>query len=256
MSAAAGVESHGTYDGLSAEEISAELRLPAVVALDSTPSTLDVAHELAAAGAPSGTLVLADEQTAGRGRGGNRWRSTRGDGIWLTIVERELDPAVLPLLALRLGIAAADALDPLAPASIRVKWPNDLFVGGGKLAGILAEARWRDASPEWIAVGMGVNVRAPGDVPNASALRPGVERVAALARLVPALRDAAARRGPLDARELAALERRDLARGRTIREPSPGVVEGVAPDGALLVRASDGTVGAFRAGSLVFTEEA
>ncbi|HEX8851002.1 MAG TPA: biotin--[acetyl-CoA-carboxylase] ligase, partial [Gemmatimonadaceae bacterium] len=195
---AASVESRGTYDRLTAEEIAAELRLPVVVALDSTPSTLDVAHELAAAGAPSGTLVLADEQTAGRGRGGNRWRSTRGEGIWLTIVERELDPTVLSLLALRLGIAAAEALDPLAPAGIRVKWPNDLYVGGGKLAGILVEARWRDATPEWIAVGMGVNVRAPADVPNASGLRHGVERVAALARLVPALRDAAARRGALD----------------------------------------------------------
>ncbi|HEX8849006.1 MAG TPA: hypothetical protein VF761_05705, partial [Gemmatimonadaceae bacterium] len=60
----------------------------------------------------------------------------------------------------------------------------------------------------------------------------------------------------LDEGELAALERRDLARGRAVREPSPGVVQGVAPDGALLVRAADGTVGAFRAGSLVFTEEA
>ena len=256
MSATASVESRGSYDGLTADEIAAELRVPVVVALDSTASTLDVAHELAAAGAPSGTLVLADEQTAGRGRGGNRWRSTRGGGIWLTIIERELDPSVLALLALRLGIAAAEALDPLATATIRVKWPNDLYVGRGKLAGILAEARWRDATPEWIAVGMGVNVRVPAEVPNAAGLRDGVERVAALARLVPALRGAAARRGPLDAAELAALERRDLARGRAVTEPSPGVVQGVAPDGALLVRAADGHVGAFRAGSLVFTEEA
>ncbi|NUS96360.1 MAG: biotin--[acetyl-CoA-carboxylase] ligase, partial [Gemmatimonadaceae bacterium] len=184
MTTAAGVESRGTYDGLHAAEIAEALRLPVVVALDSTQSTLDVAHELAAAGAPSGTLVLADEQTAGRGRGGNRWRSTRGAGIWLTLVERELDPTVLGLLALRLGIAAAEALDPLADASIRVKWPNDLYIGRGKLAGILAEARWREAVPEWVAVGMGVNVRAPGDVPNARGLRDGVERVAALARLV------------------------------------------------------------------------
>ena len=256
MAATARVESRGTYDGLAAAEIATALRVPVVVALDSTPSTLDVAHELAAAGAPSGTLVLADEQTAGRGRGGKRWQSGRGQGIWLTFVERSLDPSVLGLLALRLGLAAAEALDPLAAERIGVKWPNDLHVAGGKLAGILAEARWRDSTPEWIAIGMGLNVCVPAGVPDARGLRVGVDRVSALARLVPALRTAAARRGPLDASELAALESRDIARGRTISEPAPGVVEGIAPDGALLVRARGGTIGAWRAGSLVFTEEA
>ncbi|NUQ21801.1 MAG: biotin--[acetyl-CoA-carboxylase] ligase, partial [Gemmatimonadaceae bacterium] len=219
MSATVSLESRGTYDGLSASEIAAALRVPVVVALDSTPSTLDLAHELAAAGAPSGTLVLADEQTSGRGRGGKRWQSASGDGIWLTLVERSLDPAAISLLALRLGIAAADALDPLAISRIQVKWPNDLYVGGGKLAGILAEARWRDAAPEWVAVGMGVNVRVPVGVPNASGLRPGTDRIAALSRLVPALRAAAARRGPLDTSELGALERRDLARGDVLVTP-------------------------------------
>ncbi|HEX2781462.1 MAG TPA: biotin--[acetyl-CoA-carboxylase] ligase [Gemmatimonadaceae bacterium] len=256
MSAAVRVESSGSWDGMEAVEIAAALRLPGVVAVDSTPSTLDLAHALAADGAPSGTLVLADEQTSGRGRGGKRWTSEPGQGIWLTLVERAVDPGMPGVLALRLGIAAAEALEPLAPATIRVKWPNDLWIGDGKLAGILAEARWRDGVVEWVAVGMGVNVRPPRGVPNASGLRGGVPRLAALARLVPALRDAAARRGALDARELALLEARDLARGREIREPAPGRVEGISGEGALLVRASDGTVSAQRAGSLVFTEDA
>jgi BirA family biotin operon repressor/biotin-[acetyl-CoA-carboxylase] ligase len=255
MTVAARAQSRGSYDGVAAAEIAEMLGLPAVVALDSTPSTLDVAHALAGDGAPSGTLVLADEQTAGRGRGGKRWTSARGQGIWLTFIERDLDPSVLGMLALRLGIAAAEALEPLAPAPVRVKWPNDLWIGDGKLAGILAEARWRDGAPEWVAIGMGLNVKVPPDVASAVGLRAGVERGSALARLVPALRAAAARGGPLDAAELAALARRDMTRGRRVAEPVAGVVEGISTEGALLVRSPEGTVVSCRAGSLVFAEE-
>jgi BirA family biotin operon repressor/biotin-[acetyl-CoA-carboxylase] ligase len=255
VSVVAGSASRGVYDGIDAETLARELAIPAVVALASTSSTLDVAHALAAGGAPSGTLVLADEQTAGRGRGGRRWTSARGQGIWLTLVERDLDPAILSLLALRLGIAAAEALQPLADERIAVKWPNDLWIGTGKLAGILAEARWRDGAPEWVAIGMGVNVRAPDSVPDACGLREGATRVAALRRLIPALRSAVAARGALAAAELEALDRRDLARGRAIVEPSHGTVEGISVEGELLVRAFDGTLTAHRAGSLVFAEE-
>lgn len=254
MSADLDTASRGEYDGVAARELAATHGLPAVIALASTPSTLDVAHALAADGAPSGTLVLADEQSAGRGRGGKRWTSARGDGVWLTLVERAPDADALALLALRLGMAAADALEPLAPAPIRVKWPNDLWVADGKLAGILAEARWRDGAPEWVAIGVGVNVRVPPGVPEARGLRPGVSRREVLDRLVPALREAAVRRGPLGATELAVLGARDLARGRRVVEPAAGVAEGVSPAGELLVRADDGTLGAYRAGSLLFAE--
>ena len=255
MTAASEVVSRGSYDGIAAAEIAEALGLPAVVALESTPSTLDVAHALAAEGALPGTLVLADEQTAGRGRGGKRWTSARGQGIWLTFIERDLDPAVLGVLALRLGIAAAQALEPLAPAPVRVKWPNDLWIGEGKLAGILAEARWRDRLPEWVAIGMGVNVTLPADVAGAAGLRAGIGRGSALARLVPALRAAAARRGPLGESELSALAARDLARGRHVVEPVAGIAQGVSSDGALLVRSPEGNVVSCRAGSLVFAEE-
>lgn len=255
MTVAVGYASRGAYDGIAAPTLARQLVVPSVVALDSTPSTLDVAHALAAEGAPAGTLIVADEQTAGRGRGGRRWASASGQGIWLTLIERELDPTVLTLLALRLGIAAADALQPFAEEPIAVKWPNDLWLPGGKLAGILAEARWRDGAPEWVAIGMGVNVRAPEDVPDARALRAGTTRIAALQRLVPALRAAVALRGPLASSELAALARRDLARGRTIVEPARGVADGVNTDGELVVRRPDGTRTTHRAGSLVFAEE-
>ena len=110
MSSVAAVATNA-YDGVRPAALAAMLRVPTVHVYESVPSTLDVAHELGALGAESGTLVLADRQTAGRGRGGKRWASAPGAGIWLTLVERNVDAAVIELLALRLGLAAASALD-------------------------------------------------------------------------------------------------------------------------------------------------
>jgi BirA family biotin operon repressor/biotin-[acetyl-CoA-carboxylase] ligase len=247
--------SSGVYDGESADAIAARLRVPRVVALGITTSTLDIAHALAADGAPAGTLVLAETQTAGRGRSGKRWTSASGAGIWLTIIERSLDPATLSLLALRLGIAAAAALQPFATGAIGVKWPNDLYVGSGKLAGILAEARWRESAPDWVAIGMGINVIAPPDIAGAAELARGVSRLNVLDALIPALRAAAARSGELDDDELFALESRDIARGRAAVSPGRGIVDGVSPSGELLLRLADGALVAHRSGSLEFAEE-
>ena len=237
-----------------ARALAARLGVPRVVLHDSVSSTLDVAHEAAAAGAPAGTLVLADRQTAGRGRAGRRWSSGPGAGIWLTLVERPRDGAALGALPLRLGMAAAAALDPFAGAPVQLKWPNDLQVSGRKLAGILVEARWRDGAPDWIAVGMGINVRAPEGVADAVGLARAVSRLEPLAAVVPALRAAAAREGPLAPDELAAYARRDAARGRRCVEPLEGRVEGIAPGGELIVDTGAATALA-RAGSLRFAEE-
>ena len=245
----------GAYDGEGAGAIAARLDVPRVVALETTTSTLDVAHALAAEGAPAGTLVIAESQTAGRGRSGKRWTSAPGSGIWLTIIERSLDPATLSLLALRLGIAAATALQPFAPGPIGIKWPNDLYVGAGKLAGILVEARWRESAPDWVAVGMGINVVAPPGVAGAAELARGVPRLAVLDALVPALRAAAARTGELADDELASLAARDIARGRRAVSPGQGIVDGVSSEGELLLRLPNGALVAHRAGSLVFAEE-
>src|SRR3954468_708598 len=118
------------------------LKVPRVEVLETTTSTLDVAHRLAAEGAPAGTLILADEQTAGRGRDGKSWQSLPGAGLWLTLIERPEDSSGRGVLSLRIGLAAAEPLDRFAAEPIRLKWPNDLFVDGEKLAGILVEARW------------------------------------------------------------------------------------------------------------------
>jgi BirA family biotin operon repressor/biotin-[acetyl-CoA-carboxylase] ligase len=240
-------------DGATAAELREALDLPRVELLETTTSTLDVAHRLAAEGAPSGTLVIANEQTAGRGRGGKSWQSSSEAGLWLTLIERPADTSGLDVLSIRVGLAAAEALDRFAPEPIRLKWPNDLYVDRGKLAGILVEARWREQSVEWIAIGLGINVRAPEDIEDAAGLEPGTARVDVLVELIPSLRLAAGATGPLGGEELEEFNARDLARGRTCIQPARGRVAGITPNGELLVALAD-TVAPFRSGSLVLED--
>jgi BirA family biotin operon repressor/biotin-[acetyl-CoA-carboxylase] ligase len=240
-------------DGATEAELREALDLPRVELLETTTSTLDVAHRLAAEGAPSGTLVIANEQTAGRGRGGKSWQSPPEAGLWLTLIERPLDTSGLDVLSIRIGLAAAEALDRFAPEPIRLKWPNDLYVDRGKLAGVLVEARWREQSVEWIAIGLGINVRAPENVEDAAGLEPGTARVDVLVELIPSLRLAAGATGPLAADELEEFNARDLARGRTCIQPARGRVAGITPTGELLVALAD-TVAPFRSGSLVLED--
>ena len=241
------------YDGVSVATIADGLGLHRVDAYTTIGSTMDAAHALGAAGEPAGTLVVADEQTAGRGRQGNAWRSESACGIWLTLLERPTDGSGLEVLSLRVGMAAARALDAFAEGPVRVKWPNDLYLRGGKVGGILVEARWRGARPDWVAIGIGVNVDPPGDLPRAAGLRHGTTRVRVLELLLPAIR-AAVRPGPLDSHELQEYAQRDFARGRRCASPVPGVVEGVTARGELVVRTTEGLVH-HRTGSLVLVED-
>ncbi len=238
------------FDGATQEVIQKLLGLARVELLESTTSTLDVAHRLAARGAPAGTLVLANEQTAGRGRGGKTWQSSPAAGIWLTLIERPTESSGLGVLSLRVGLAAAEALDRFASEPIRLKWPNDLYVDQGKLAGVLVEARWREQAVEWVAIGLGVNVKAPEDIDAAAGLEPETARLDVLSELVPAIRAAASATGPLRPEELEEFDARDVARGRTCVEPARGRVAGITPEGELLVALAD-SVAAFRSGSLV-----
>lgn len=239
------------YDGFDGASLAARLGVPRVVVFDSTGSTMDDAHGLAAVGAPSGTVVLTDRQTAGRGRAGRRWASESGRGIWVTILERPNDPAAVDVLSIRLGLKLARMLDRHAADRVRLKWPNDLFVGGGKVAGILVEARWRARRIDWVAIGVGVNVRAPGGVSTAAGLGAEAKRIDILAELVPAVRAAAAGRSVLTASELEEFAARDIGMGRACTEPAPGVVRGITPDGELVVDTELG-VRTFRDGSLIF----
>ena len=238
------------YDGVSADTLRELIGAEDVHVLGETGSTMDVAHALAREGAPAGTIVIADAQTAGRGRAANRWVSERGEGIFLTLLERPSDPSAVHVLSLRVGLAAARALDLFSPEPVRIKWPNDLFSEGKKLGGVLIEARWKDQELEWVAIGIGINVREPSTMIGAASLEPGTTRIEVLEELVPEVRAAADRVGLLDANEMSEYEGRDYARGKHCVEPGIGVVEGITNSGELVVALADSAV-KFRSGSLV-----
>ena len=184
-----------------------------------TDSTNDRARALAAAGAPHGALVTAREQTAGRGRQGRTWVAAPGDALLCSLVLRAHDH----LLPLRAGLAVAEL------AGGTVKWPNDVWLDGRKVAGILVEGRPQEG---WAVLGIGVNVRrAPADMDAAALGRDDVEGVLAdlLAALEVRLVEPAA-----DA--LAALRERDALRGRSVRwAGGEGTAAGIDADGGLLV---------------------
>lgn len=238
------------WHGLTAEAWAERLGVPVVEVHPVLDSTNDRAHAIAEAGAPAGTVVLADAQRAGRGRPGKSWASAPGAGVWCSVVERPQDLAAVQVLALRVGLALAEALAPLAaPQSLTLKWPNDLFADDHKLAGVLIEARWVEQRPSHVVIGVGVNLVAPVDPP-AAALG-AAHGAAALAAVVHAARSAAATRGGLTDDERAAWAARDRAVGRAIVAPGEGIVVGIAADGGLQVR-TGAEIATFHAGSLVF----
>lgn len=232
-----------TYDGFGAEDLARRLGTGEVVLLDTTGSTLDVAHELGAKGAKGGALVLADEQTAGRGRLGRKWHSPRGAGIWLTMLLRPRAAPLGGVLAVRAGLAAVLALESvdkrLAP---RLKWPNDVIVAGRKAGGILCEARWSGEALGWVAVGVGINVKGPfphsAGAPIAlDEVVPGLTRLAVLEALAPRLKELE--------NMGSALEPGERARFARVAWPIQGGGEQIVDlttDGALLVRRSDGSL--------------
>jgi BirA family biotin operon repressor/biotin-[acetyl-CoA-carboxylase] ligase len=125
-----------------------------------TDSTNTRARELAAEGAAHGTVVTADEQTAGRGRQGRTWTAPPGKALLYSAIVRPLDERhlMLPLAAPLAVCAAAEELRPGLECG--VKWPNDVLVEGRKLAGILVEARPQDG---WAVVGVGLNLTVSGE---------------------------------------------------------------------------------------------
>jgi BirA family biotin operon repressor/biotin-[acetyl-CoA-carboxylase] ligase len=233
-------------DGIPAAVLARRWGVPQCGVFRTLSSSLDAIHDLGAQGAPSGTVVLAEEQTAGRGRDGRTWRSPAG-GVWLGMLLRPPFPDA-GVISLRAGLVLADVVDELlGGARAQLKWPNDVLVGGRKLAGILSEARWQGDTPQWLGLGIGVNVvnEIPADLGRAAIalqeIAPAVRRLDLLDRLIPALRPLTAHHAPLTDHECAAFARRDWLRGRQIRTPLAGRAAGIRPDGALLVDTGAGT---------------
>jgi len=123
-------------------------------------STNTAAMAAAAEGAPEGSVFLAEEQTAGRGRGANSWQSARSTGIYCSMVLRPaLAPSDVLVLALASGLAVSAAIRQVNEAvSVDLKWPNDVLVGGKKVCGILAEMNAEATKVRYVVVGIGVNV--------------------------------------------------------------------------------------------------
>ncbi|MFX3674728.1 MAG: biotin--[acetyl-CoA-carboxylase] ligase [Paenisporosarcina sp.] len=122
-------------------------------------STQPVAHQLAQENAIDGTLVLCEEQTAGRGRMARPWTSSRGKGIWMSIIIRpEIPPMKAPQFTLIAAVAVTRAIEDIADLRAEIKWPNDLLINGKKCTGILTELQADVDRVHAIILGIGVNV--------------------------------------------------------------------------------------------------
>lgn len=135
---------------------------------DEIDSTQEAARELAAGGAAQGSVVIAERQSAGRGRMGRSWHSPSGVNLYMTIVLRPRMPlSEVPLLSLVAGVAAAQAIEPIAPRLVSLKWPNDIWLRGRKAGGIIAEAVTDHSQAlDFVLLGIGINVNLDAnDVP-------------------------------------------------------------------------------------------
>jgi BirA family biotin operon repressor/biotin-[acetyl-CoA-carboxylase] ligase len=239
-----------TWDGLDARELARRCGVPRLELFAEIESTQDVAHRLAEAGAPGGTVVLADAQSAGRGRMGRSWQSKPGSGVWCTIIERPNRASNLDVLSLRVGLHCANALDPFAGERVGLKWPNDLVLPGvmqsgakepqfRKVCGVLVEVKWSGEHLVWVCIGIGVNVRPP-QMDGAVGLAEATDRAPVLAAIVRAARAAAASPGPLTYSELKRFAERDVLAGRRIVAPADGIVRGITAAGSLVVQSNRG----------------
>ena len=140
-------------------------------------STNDVALRLAEAGAPEGTAVLADVQTAGRGRRGRPWFSPPGAGLYLSCIVRSAAGAALPLVSLAAGVATAQSVIAITGLPVGLKWPNDVVIGRPwrKLAGILCESTGIGPQPESVVVGIGINLRPAAFPPELASVATSIE---------------------------------------------------------------------------------
>jgi BirA family biotin operon repressor/biotin-[acetyl-CoA-carboxylase] ligase len=221
-----------------------------------TDSTNRVALELGHAGEPEGTVVLAEEQTAGRGRAGRAWVSERAAGIYVTLLLRpKLAPVQAPLLTMMAGLSARTAIEAVTGLSVDLKWPNDLLIRGKKAGGILTEMYAEPGQIRFVIVGIGLNVnqeKFSGELAErATSLR--VEAGKAQSRmelLVRLLREFEADYSRFLREGLASVVARfesasSYARGKRVRvstgvESYTGTTAGLGPEGLLQVEREDG----------------
>jgi BirA family transcriptional regulator, biotin operon repressor / biotin---[acetyl-CoA-carboxylase] ligase len=207
-----------------------------------TDSTNARAKEVAGAGGPGGLVVTADEQTAGRGRQGRSWFAPPGSALLYSALLRPLGER--PLLPLAVPLAVCEAAEAVAPVRCELKWPNDVWIEGRKLAGVLIEARPDEPAGGWAVIGAGVNVSVPPEsfpaalAGTAVSLGGEVTVAATLAELNRALTRWVAAD---DAAVLAAFRERDALFGREVAwADRSGTAAGIDDAGHLLVDTGGG----------------
>ena len=240
-------------------------RAGAVHYFDTVTSTNDVAAELAADGAPHFTVVIAEEQTRGRGRGGSAWRSVRGRSLLFSVLIRVGEPGPTPGCApIRAGVAVAAAIEACTRVAVCVKWPNDVvFSQHGKVAGVLCEGTLDQSAAGHIVIGIGVNVlqsRSDFDaelrgsacsvlsasnvrVARADLMNAIIERLQAFDRMITM---------PLSDAELWRIAELDLLFNRKVtcetdKRSITGVARGIARDGALRLELPGGLIHVYNA---------
>jgi BirA family biotin operon repressor/biotin-[acetyl-CoA-carboxylase] ligase len=244
-----------TSDRLLPEEIARRWRprtfCGVIVHRETIDSTNRLAAELARGGAAEGTVVLAEQQTAGRGRLGRSWVSPARLNLYASLILRPaIPPLEVPRLTLVAGLAVAQAIRETAALPAEIKWPNDVLLGGHKVAGVLTELEAETERVRFVIVGIGVNLNAsrtdfpPGLQRKATSLALAggapVDRAAFTGRLLGALETLYATflRGGFAALR-ARYEELHCLSGRSVkidgRPPVAGVVRGVDDGGALLV---------------------
>ena len=221
-----------------------------------TDSTNRVALELGHTGEPEGAVVLAEEQTAGRGRAGRAWHSEHAAGIYVTLLLRpKLAPVQAPLLTMMAGLSAHAAIQAQTGLTVDLKWPNDLLINGKKVGGILTEMHAEPGQVRFVIVGIGLNVNQEkfagelGAIATSLRMETGKtqSRLELLVRLLREfendynqfLREGAAN----VTRKFAAVS--SYAQGKRVRvtngsESFSGITAGLAPEGLLRVKRDDG----------------
>jgi len=218
-------------------------------------STNDHAKRLAEAGAPEGLLVIAESQTAGRGRAGRKWLTPPGAGLAFSLVLRpaplNLPPERTARLTMLAGLAVCESIEQVAGVRARLKWPNDILIAGRKTGGILAEAALQSGRVNYVVLGFGLNVSAAPlpeevDFPATSLQAEAGRDVDRLILLRAILANMEARYPTLTEPEL---DREWRARLTMLEEPvviqtlegeRRGRIEGVEADGALVVHLDTG----------------
>ena len=232
-------------EGLSTEFVGRRiLYYPAI------PSTMNEAKRAAREGVVEGTIVIAEQQTAGRGRLGRAWLSPRGNIALSLIVRPSLEQ--LPRLNMVASLATVHCIEKVTGLKAEIKWPNDILIGGNKVCGILIESALRKGSVDWAIIGIGINIDLDASsLPELAATslcyELGHEEVSRLELLKCLLGELerfylAVRRGePIHEQ----WQKRLVTLGKTVRLKSAGVVEegyaeAVDEDGYLMLRRPDG----------------